>query len=105
MRVPEKVYPHSDLTEQIIGASMKVYSSLKSGLVEKMYENALCIELAHLSLPFSQQESFPVYYRERFIGELSHTLTRSDRLGIANSLATRALLPFRWITINRTVTR
>lgn len=37
--------PHADLTERIIGAAMRVHNELKPGLDEKLYENALAIEL------------------------------------------------------------
>jgi GxxExxY protein len=70
MKYPEKAYPHSELTERIIGASMQVHSTLKSGLLEKIYENALCVELAYSEILFSQQESFAVHYRDKFVGKL-----------------------------------
>lgn len=36
---------HQHLTRDIIGAAMKVLNTLKPGLDEKLYENALVIEL------------------------------------------------------------
>lgn len=36
---------HEKLTGQIIGAAMAVLNELKPGLDEKLYENALVIEL------------------------------------------------------------
>ena len=36
---------HEDLSREIIGASMAVLNSLKPGLDQKLYENALVIEL------------------------------------------------------------
>ena len=36
---------HKELSEEIIGAAMKVLNTLKPGLDEKLYENALVIEL------------------------------------------------------------
>jgi hypothetical protein len=39
---------HADLSHRIIGAAMTVLNELKPGLDEKIYENALCIELRHL---------------------------------------------------------
>ncbi|MFC4991790.1 GxxExxY protein [Rubritalea tangerina] len=70
MRFPKQAYPHSEITEQIIGASMRVHSVLKSGLVEKIYENALCVELAHMGIAYSQQQAFQVHYREQLVGKL-----------------------------------
>ena len=63
-------YPHAELTQRIIGAAMTVHRELGPGLDEKIYENSLCIELAEQSLDFTQQQSFPVHYRSRFVGKL-----------------------------------
>jgi GxxExxY protein len=35
-----------ELTEKVIGCAYKVHNTLGSGFLEKVYENALCIELA-----------------------------------------------------------
>ena len=37
---------HEELSRDILAAAMKVHSALKPGLDEKLYENALVIELA-----------------------------------------------------------
>lgn len=37
---------HEEITKDIIGAAMAVLNELKPGLDEKLYENALVIELA-----------------------------------------------------------
>mgnify|MGYP000346293716 FL=1 len=36
---------HTELSEEIIGAAMEVLNELKPGLDEKLYEEALAIEL------------------------------------------------------------
>lgn len=53
---------HWELSEAIIGASMKVLNTLKPGLSEKAYENALAIELRKRGHTIDQQHHFPVYY-------------------------------------------
>ena len=63
-------YPHADLTKQIIGAAMVVHRTLGPGLDEKIYENALCLEFSSLSFDFTQQERFPVHYRDKIVGTL-----------------------------------
>jgi GxxExxY protein len=57
------------LTEQIIGAAMKVHSALGRGFLEKVYENALCIELRQRGLIVEQQKTITVYYEEQVVGE------------------------------------
>jgi len=58
------------LSKDIIGAAMEVLNELKPGLDEKLYENALVIELEHRGHKVCQQETFPVHYRGQFIGRL-----------------------------------
>ena len=59
-----------ELTEKVIGAAMAVHSALGPGLDEKIYENALCLELAAQSIHFTQQQRFPVHYRGHIVGTL-----------------------------------
>ena len=61
---------HDDITQDIIGAAMAVLNELKPGLDEKLYENALLIELTARGHTVEQQREFPVHYRGRFIGKL-----------------------------------
>jgi len=49
---------------------MHVLNELKPGLDEKLYENALLIELAHAGLRVEQQKRYPVFYRGQSIGTL-----------------------------------
>ncbi len=60
----------SDLTQKIIGCSFKVHNFLGFGFLEKVYENALAIELREgLGLTVHQQYPTPVYYRNLLVGE------------------------------------
>jgi len=61
---------HEELTSDIIGAAMAVLNELKPGLDEKLYENALVIELVARGHTVEQQRDFPVHYRGHFIGKL-----------------------------------
>ena len=61
---------HEEVTKAIIGAAMAVLNELKPGLDEKLYENALVIELAARGHTMEQQREFPVHYRGHFIGKL-----------------------------------
>ena len=70
MKFDPQTYPHSDLTEKIIGSAMAVHRALGPRLDESIYENSLCIEFAENALNFTQQENFPVYYRKRYVGRL-----------------------------------
>src|SRR2546426_9418134 len=61
---------HEQITKDIIGAAMAVLNGLKPGLDEKLYENALVIELVARGHTVEQQREYPVYYRGHFIGKL-----------------------------------
>lgn len=61
-------YKHSELTEKIIKAFYKVYNTLGYGFLEKVYENALFIELESIGLNVKKQEPIKVYYEEKEVG-------------------------------------
>ena len=61
---------HEELSHDILGAAMAVLNELKPGLDEKLYENALVIELVARGHTIEQQREFPVHYRGHFIGKL-----------------------------------
>jgi len=61
---------HEELTGDIIGAGMAVLNELKPGLDEKLYENALVIELVARGHTVEHQREYPVHYRGHFIGKL-----------------------------------
>jgi GxxExxY protein len=60
---------HSGITEKIIGAYFHVYNELGYGFSEKVYENALVIELRNTGLNVKQQEPINVYYDGYLVGE------------------------------------
>lgn len=61
---------HSELSEKIIGAAMRVLNELKPGLDEKIYENALVLELGEVGLSVDQQRRFDVHYKGKPVGLL-----------------------------------
>ncbi|HEY8901832.1 MAG TPA: GxxExxY protein [Chthoniobacterales bacterium] len=69
---------HGDLSRKIIGAAMRVLNELKPGLDEKLYENALRLELQAEGLRTDQQRRFPVHYRNQLIGTLIPDLIVED---------------------------
>ncbi len=52
-------HPLRELSGQIIGAAMKVLNELKPGLDERLYENALVLELIAQGHRVEQQSRFP----------------------------------------------
>lgn len=71
-------YKHSGLTEQIIGAFYKVYNGLGYGFLEKVYENALAMELQEQGHAVRTQAPIHVYYRGKVVGEYYADLVVDD---------------------------
>lgn len=61
-------YKHSDITEIIIKAFYNVYNQLGYGFLEKVYENALLIELKKFNLECVAQKPVEVFYDELKVG-------------------------------------
>ena len=51
------------LSEQVIGASIRVHRELGPGLLESAYERCLAQELSELGIRFDQQRAVPVKYK------------------------------------------
>ena len=60
---------YKEITEKIIGASMKVHAALGNGFQEVIYQRALEIELKELQVLFEREFNMPVYYKNQQIGE------------------------------------
>jgi len=58
-----------ELTSLIIGAAYAVHNSLGSGFLEKVYHNAMKVELEDIGLRFDSEHPIMVYYKEKIIGE------------------------------------
>jgi GxxExxY protein len=62
------LYP--ELSHSIVGAAIKVLNTLKPGLNEKAYENALVIELKKRGHIIEQQKRFEVFYEGTLVDTL-----------------------------------
>jgi GxxExxY protein len=69
-----------DLTQKIIGCAYKVHNTLGPGFIEKVYENALRIELVKLGLSIKQQEPISVEYEGQVVGEFYADLWVDDQV-------------------------
>ncbi len=61
-------FRHSDITDQIIKAFYTVYNTLGYGFLEKVYENAMIIELKKLVINAESQIPVKVYYDNKEVG-------------------------------------
>jgi GxxExxY protein len=60
---------HAALSEQIIGCGIRVHKALGPGFLEKIYEEALCLELAKAGMKVERQKLVIVTYEGKPIGE------------------------------------
>ena len=60
---------YEDLSNKIIRAYYNILDNLGEGFLEKVYENAMCIELEEMGIPFEQQKAMSVAYKGHIIGD------------------------------------
>jgi GxxExxY protein len=51
------------VSKQIIGCAIEVHKELGPGLVESIYEQALCYEMSQAGLSFRRQQQVPITYK------------------------------------------
>jgi GxxExxY protein len=74
------VYKHSELTEKIIAAAYAVHNQLGFGFIEKVYKNALLIELENLHFKCKAEAPMQVFYQDRLIGEFFADIILEDKV-------------------------
>ena len=52
------------VSKKIIGCAIEVHKELGPGLVESIYEEALCYEMSQAGLSFRRQEQVPITYKD-----------------------------------------
>ena len=60
---------HEEVTEEIIRAFYKVYNTLGYGFLEKVYQNAMVIELRQRGVAVEPQARIEVHYEGTVVGE------------------------------------
>ena len=74
----EEHFKHHDVTDLIIKAFYIVYNTLGYGFSEKVYENAMILELRRMGLKVVQQAPIRVYYAGELVGEYFADLLVAD---------------------------
>jgi GxxExxY protein len=69
---------YEDVTGKIIKAFYKVNNKLGFGFLEKVYENAMKMELSAMGLKVDQQKNIRVYYEGKEIGDYYADLIVND---------------------------
>lgn len=70
----------NDVTGKIIGCIYRVSNTLGAGFLEKVYENALAIELEQSGLKVTQQPAIKVLYQGQIVGDFAADLLVEGRV-------------------------
>lgn len=68
------------ITEAIIGAAYKVGGTLGCGFLEKVYENAMALEMRSMGLDVKQQHEIAVHYNDAVVGSYCADLLVETRV-------------------------
>jgi len=68
------------VTEKIISCGIKVSNALGAGFLEKVYENALLLELRKTGLKLEQQKRISVTYENTVVGDYIADLVINDEI-------------------------
>lgn len=71
---------HQEITDTILKSFYKVYNVLGYGFLEKVYENALKIEIQNNKLLCTQQSPIKVYYEQNEVGTYFADLLVEDKI-------------------------
>ena len=88
----EHEYKHKEITEKVIKAFYAVYNALGYGFLEKVYVQALVIELQNLGLEVARNVAITVFYAGQAVGEYLADLVVADRV-IVEVKAARTFAP------------
>jgi GxxExxY protein len=69
---------HEEITDKIIKAFYKVHRRLGSGFLEKVYRNAMAVELTNMGLHVEQEKNIKVYYESVEVGDYYADLLVGD---------------------------
>lgn len=71
---------------------MNVHSAFGAGLLESVYQNALCIELRAQGIRFQTQHAIDIKYRDQHVGHLIADIVVEERV-ILELKSVESLLP------------
>jgi GxxExxY protein len=80
---------HEEITEKIIEAFYKVYNTLGYGFLEKVYQNAMYLELVEMGYHVEKEKRIKVYYNGNIVGDYNADLIIEDLVVVelkANSI-------------------
>src|SRR5690625_5776175 len=68
------------ITEKIIGCAFEVSNTLGAGFLEKVYQNAMVIELRDNDLQIVKEKPIKIYYKNQIVGEYFHDIKVNNKI-------------------------
>ncbi len=91
---------HKELTESIISVFYDVYNVLGYGFLEKVYQNAMFLELSSRGFHVEAQKQIKVFYKQREVGEYYTDLIVNDLIILELKAADYVVEEFEYQLIN-----
>jgi GxxExxY protein len=73
-------YPEQDLTEKILRAAFAVHNTLGAGFLERVYSNALAVELRAQGIALQNEVPLKILYRNTIVGDYIADLVVDGRV-------------------------
>lgn len=71
---------HKKITDAVLKAYYDVYNDLGYGFLEKVYQNAMYLELKSLGYKVEVQKQIKVYFRNQLVGEYYADILIEDKI-------------------------
>lgn len=74
------MYKHQELTQKIIKAAQNVHNTLGYGFLEKVYHNAMVLELRKTGIEVVSEKPITVYYDSQVVGDYIADIVVADKV-------------------------
>ena len=68
------------ISQRVISCAFEVSNTLGSGFLEKVYENALCVELSRAGISFLRQPRYEIRYKNEIVGNYIADIVVAEKL-------------------------
>ncbi len=86
------MYTHSELTGELIKAAQNVHNTLGHGFLEKVYHNAMVLELRKAGFTVASEQLIRIHYDGQVVGEYYADIVVDDKV-ILEIKALQAISP------------
>jgi GxxExxY protein len=85
----------TETTDRILRCALEVHRAIGPGLLESVYESALCIELRASNIVFARQIGIPLFYKGELISEHRPDLIVENKV-VVEVKSVERLAPIHW---------